>query len=457
MRKWLAIARREYLAAVRTRSFLIGVVLIPLLMIAGGTVPALLMGREATDDKRVAVLDRSAKSRVAEALQTEALRRDRRGILDPRTGLQVLPRYLIERIAPAAGEKALSLQRVELSNRVRSGELLGFIEIEPGVYDRPGQPATAPARQDGISFGSDPDSAIRYYSIRHAYFPFVQWAGHVINQAVQSQRMIAAGLDPKVIDPMLRGVSIQARGLARQDSRTGRIIDAPAENRLMGFFVPFALAMMIFMLTVLGATPMVQGVVEEKMQRIAEVLLASVSPTTLMTGKLLGMVGVSLTMGVAYLIPLFFIGAYLGMAEYVSAGLAIWFAVFLVCSVLMFGSLSIAIGSACTSTKETQTLLMPLMLLASLPVFVLPAVIQNPGGRLATILSIVPPTAPAIMISRIAVPPGVPWWSAPAAMASVLLGAATCVWLAGRIFRVGILMQGKGASLTDLWRWIWRG
>ena len=154
-----------------------------------------------------------------------------------------------------------------------------------------------------------------------------------------------------------------------------------------------------------------QGVVEEKMQRIAEVLLGSVPPFELMLGKLLGMVGVSLTIG----------GGLPGRRRTgrrtttaspstCPPALLAWFLVFLALAVLMYGSLFIAVGAACTRHEGDAEPALPVMLLACCRCSCWATCCSEPNGTVATALSFFPFATPMLMMARQAVPPGVPWW-----------------------------------------------
>jgi ABC-2 type transport system permease protein len=123
----------------------------------------------------------------------------------------------------------------------------------------------------------------------------------------------------------------------------------------------------------------------------------------------------------------------------------------------MFGSLFIAVGAAATDVKDTQTLLMPIMLIACLPFFALGPIMQEPNGTIARVCSFFPFSTPMLLVARQSVPPGVPAWEMAAGIAIVLLTTLVCLWAAGRIFRVGILMTGKGAKFTEMVRWVFRG
>jgi ABC-2 type transport system permease protein len=220
---------------------------------------------------------------------------------------------------------------------------------------------------------------------------------------------------------------------------------------------PFGLLMLMFMVVMVGATPLMQGVVEEKMQRIAEVLLGSVRPFQLMFGKLLGTVGVSLTLVAVYIGGAYYAANKYGYADRLPAEIVGWFFAYQVLAIILYGSLFIAVGAACSDMKETQSLMWPVMVMAMLPMFVAFIVIREPNSPFATWASFFPPATPMLMIARQAVPPGIATWQPVLGIVLVLLTALFCVYAAGRIFRVGILMQGKGAKIGDMVRWVIRG
>ena len=193
------------------------------------------------------------------------------------------------------------------------------------------------------------------------------------------------------------------------------------------------------------------------MQRIAEVLLGSVSPFELMLGKLLGMVGVSLTMAAVYLAGAYAALARLGYIQFFPFHIVGWFLLFLALAVWMYGSLFIAIGAAVTDMKEAQSLMTPVMLVVILPMFVMQNVLREPNSSLSLMMSLVPPATPMLMIIRQAVPPGVPLWQPLLGVALVVITSFLCVFGAGRVFRVGILMHGKGGKLSEIIRWAVRG
>jgi ABC-2 type transport system permease protein len=447
MRKVLVIALRDYNAAVRTKAFLIGLLIMPVMMGGSLLMQWLLQGFHDTKDKRFAVVDRTPGAKLLPVIEAAADLYNRTKLFDDR-GTQVEPRLVIEPVGPADDSPAaVDDLRERLSQRVRNGEIFGFLEVGPDALALP--PSAAGPE--------DSRRTIRYQSNRPTYLTFPHLMQTVLNQAVREARGREEELSDEQIRALTYPVTFESKGLSRRDPVTGKVEDATKQSEIAPFAVPFGLMMLMFMVIMMGASPLMQGVVEEKMQRIAEVLLGSVRPFQLMLGKLLGMTGVSLTMAAVYLGGALWAAHRYGFAEYVPAELLAWFFLFQALASLMYGSLFIAIGAVCSDMRETQNFLWPVMLLATLPMFVIVNVLQEPSSAVSTGLSFFPFATPSLMIARQAVPPGVPWWQPVAGVAGVLLTTLLCVWAAGRVFRVGLLMQGKGARLGEVARWVFRG
>jgi len=455
LRKILVIALREYNAAVRTKAFVVSLVFLPVLMLGSFTVQALLRDKVDTSAKHFAVIDRTEGEGVLAALQAATRQRNETELRDP-SGKQVKPEYVLERVAPADSEEAQQALRLEQSERVRRGELDGIIEIGPDV-DEAAPPAADLPRFDGPEPNFEERLSVRFQAHSHTAHEFPEWLRHSVSAAVKERRCRRLGLSVAQVDQTVRQVPILERGLSIWDPHEQKIRDGGEVNRMASFLLPTGLVMLMFMMIFVGASPLLQGVLEEKTQRIAEVLLGSVRPFPLMLGKLLGTVGVATTLGAVYLGGAYLGARHYGLTEYISPQVMAWFLVYQTLGVLLFGSLFIAVGSACTSAQEAQTLLMPVMVVAMIPLFVLVNVITEPNGALATGLSLFPTAAPTLMVARLALSPGLPMWQPLLGVVSVLLATLACVWAAGRIFRVGLLAQGQGAGFRDMMRWVWRG
>ncbi len=358
------------------------------------------------------------------------------------------PFFRVEAVAPSADTpEAMAGQRADLSERVRNGELFGFLDIGPDVLQPP-----------SLADDAEDRHGIRYQSNRPTNESFPRLMRTFLAPRVQELRFREAGLQAPLekVREVMRPVTLESKGLTRRNPITGEIEDATLQSRFAPVAVPMGFMMLMFMIIMMSATPLMQGVVEEKMQRIAEVLLASVRPFDLMLGKLLGMTAVSLTITAVYLGGVYWSAQHYGFAEYIPGHLLAWFVVFQALAALMYGSLFIAIGAACTDMKETQNLMWPVMMLAVMPMFLLGSVLQEPNSSVATGLSFFPFATPMLMIVRQSVPPGVETWQPVVGAVVVLATTMLCVWAAGRVFRVGILMQGKGAKLGEMMRWVFR-
>lgn len=460
MRKTWVIAVREYLAAVRTKAFIVVLLIMPLLMGGSALLQILFKNVRDTEDKHFAVIDRSG-GKLYEKLQNAAKENNDKAI-DPSTGKQTQPKFILEEARPDTDdEKALAQLRLALSDRVRQGELMGFLEIGPEILTKvPELPA--PKLTEPEFAADDGNTLLRYYTNRPTFQDFVLFSMRVLAPEVQKQRTATLKLNIKSgdFDNLLKAmqpVPIAQKGLSTYNAKTDTIEEATEQSKFAPVMVPLVLMMLMFMVVMMSATPLMQGVLEEKMLRISEVLLGSVTPFKLMMGKLIGGVGVSLTMAAVYLCGGYWAAHRFGFAEYLAPSLIGWFLVFQVLSALMFGSLCIAVGAACTDMKEAQTMLLPIMLVACIPMFLLGSLLREPNGPVVSSMSFFPFATPMLMVAREAVPPGIPLWHLLVGIVLVLATTLLCVWAAGRIFRVGILMQGKGAKFSEIIRWVFRG
>jgi ABC-2 type transport system permease protein len=221
--------------------------------------------------------------------------------------------------------------------------------------------------------------------------------------------------------------------------------------------VPIVLFFLMFMLVMMGAMPLLQSTMEEKTQRIAEVLLGSLQPHQFMTGKVVGGLLVSLTGALVYVAGgVFFMGR-MGLKDLIPFHVIPWFFAFLILEIVMVGSILAAIGSACNDPKDAQNMTFPAMIPVFLPMFIFMPVLQEPTSAFATWLSLFPLFTPMLMLIRTASPVGIPAWQPWVGLAEVLVFTVFIVWVGGRIFRVGILMQGGPPKIAKMIKWAFRG
>ena len=439
MKKMLTVARTEYLNAVRSKAFLLGLIMLPIFTVGGIVIPQLLRNQVDVRDRRLAVWDRSGK--MFPLLQADATARNERQIYEwnkDQRGAQNQPAFRLERWTPAHGQE--NDAEFILSERVRRKELFGFLIIG----------------KDALNTDGGADAPVSYYTDTPTYTELPEWIESVFNREAQKMRLDSANLDRNLIARLTRHTPLQRLGLATLEVSGGetKVVKAKHENELVTMGIPIISMMLLFMLVMSSAPALLNAVLEEKLQKIAEVLVSSVSPFELMMGKVLGGVLVSLTLSVLYLSAVI-----LALWRYHALGVVppshyFWFLFFQLLALLIFGSLFSAIGSACSEIRDAQSMMTPAMLMFILPMFVWLPIIQSPTSAFARTCSLIPPFTPMLMMLRISVPPGPAMWEV--ALGAVLTTGfmLLCVWASAKIFRIGILSQGQSPSYGRLIRWM---
>jgi ABC-2 type transport system permease protein len=432
MNKTLTIARNEFLAAVRSKAFIIGLLMLPLIMLVSVGIQEFARDHVDTQERKFAIIDHTGN--LGPILSAAAqLRNDEvaGGPEKEATGGPFTPEII-------ALDQPLPELRLELSERIRGGDLFAFIEIPVDIVDLNG---TTP----------------RYHSEEPTYRDLPKWLIQTLTVLVRELRFEKVNIDAHTRAQFKRldqPISLDRLGLLERDALTGDIAAARKVDKVRAFVIPIALSVLLYMIVLTTTPQMLNTVLEEKMGRISEVLLGSVSPFQLMLGKLLGCLWVTSILAGLY------IGCALGVAHYhemsnaVPLDLIAWFALYLLLAIFFYGSIFIAIGSACNDIKDAQAAMMPVMLVVIMPMLLLPVILKNPNGPLAVGMSLFPPATPTLMTLRIALQPGPPLWQP--LLALVLTTATTigCIWAAGKIFRTGILMQGKSATFREMLRWV---
>lgn len=455
--KTLVIARREFMAAVKTKGFIVGVILMPLLMAGGIILQALTKDIVDLSTKKAVVIDRSPDQQLSALLLRATERRNK--TIDEQK--QNKPKFEFTVIDATD----LDTARYKTSQQIRSGELVAMVEIGPDVLSpkrkEPSstQPAISMDRTDPyatIEATNDPNSLVYYTTNRPTYTEMREF----VQQTLQP-RIVAARLNQSqvTIDAItqLAGSLVVPRGLAEKDATTGAITFEPRKNEIVIIVLPLVMVVLMFIVVLVGASPLTTNIIEEKQLRIAEVLLGSVTPFQLMMGKLLGGVATSLTLGVIYVTGAFIVAQRMGVLHLLSPSLIAWFVVFTIVASLMYGALFVVAGAAATNIKEAQALVTPMMLIVVLPMFLIGPILSDPHGMIAQAGTFFPLSAPLVTMMRLGIPPAPPWWHPIAAV--ILSGGMTVllVWIAGRVFRAGFLLVGRPASVRELIGWILRG
>ena len=223
---------------------------------------------------------------------------------------------------------------------------------------------------------------------------------------------------------------------------------------LSNFMIPFASLMLLLMASMTGGQYLLTTTVEEKSNRVVEVLLSAVSPLELMTGKIVGQMGVGLSLltiynGVGIGALVFF-----NRGDLVSPITYLYIFVFFILAYFMFASLMAAIGSAVNDLREAQSLMTPVMMMMILPYIFFMPVIRSPNSMFSTITSFIPPISPFIMIMRVASNDPPPVWQVLMAIGLNAIAVVLFLWFAAKVFRVGLLMFGKPPNIRTLIKWV---
>jgi len=417
-----------------TKAFILSIIVVPIMMVVGGLVPKLMKDRSAAIDKTIVVIDDTGQ--LMPALQREADDHNTNEIKDPKTLERISPKYILE---AGPGKNISDTDRLALSDRIRKEEIFAFVELPADLL------ATPPGQFRELKF----------YSQKITSSGERRWFERALQRAIQSQRLRSAGIDPAVVEKSRLPLWMEGKALYKQDA-SGKIVEAAEGERELSFVLPIGVMMTMF-LAVMMSQYMLQSTIEEKQQRIAEVLLGSINPTQLMMGKLLANIAVSLTMVSLYLLGGYVMAQRFQMTDLIPYRLIGWILLFQVFGVVMYGSIFGAVGAACSELRDAQGLMMPVMLLLIMPMFLWFAVMEDPNSNLALGLSLVPTMTPMFMPFRMALNPELPMWQPLLGLAIAALSAWLCIFAAGRVFRIGILMQGKPPKMIELLRWTVRG
>ncbi len=438
MNKIWTLFKREYRAAVRTKSFIISLLLVPIMM-GGGFAAMIIMDKNKdTDDKRFVVIDHSGlmTGPLNEALEA----RNSKEIFHTHTGDKIDAVYLVEYMEPDLQDP--EGQRLALSGRVESQELYAFIEIGPDIL----HPA-----------GEGKQAYLKYYS-QHSFNDQIRyWFQNVVNNNLRELRATELNLDEAQAEDLLWWINVEGMGLVTVDKKTGEQQEAEKTNELQTFMVPYVLLILMFMLVMMSAIPQLSSVMEEKNEKIAEVLLGTITPFQFMMGKVMGGIGVSLTTAAIYVTAGVLTLKYIGMESLIPVDVLPWFFIFTILFILMVGSGMAALGATCNDNKDAQSLTFPGILPAIIPMFLIAPVIANPTGPFATTIALIPPFTPTVMVMRMASSVTIPMWQPVVGLIGVILFTIFTVWIGARIFRTAILIQGQKPSLATLYKYAFKG
>lgn len=442
MNKISIIIRREYLTRVKKKSFIIMTILGPILMASIWIVPVYL-ATLSEEQHTVQVLDESGlfidRFRNTENIDFQKIETD----------LETAKKL----ISKGKDQTLLYIPSTEIS--VPGGGIL-YSSSQPSI---------------------DVTSQIK----------------NIMKRQVESLKLQAHGVDPEILRSIKTSINLSTIRIDEEGNEKKSFTEV---SLILGIFSGLLIYLFIF---IFGAQVM-RGVIEEKSNRIVEVIVSSVKPYQLMMGKIVGVALVGLTQFLLWVFLTFVIvsGFQLSLGDTtqlsstetmysnqgkilnpeqlsefsedvqkqdsriyqileaissINYGVMVGsFLFFFLGGYLLYAALFAAIGSAADNETDTQQFMLPVTIPLILSMVMIGFITNNPGSNVAFWFSIIPLTSPIIMMTRI--PFGVPYWEIALAMGLLVLGFLFTTWLAAKIYRTGILMYGKKVNYKELWKWI---
>jgi ABC-2 type transport system permease protein len=440
--KIILIAWREFRHTALTKGFIFGAVALPVIMFGViAVIPKLLTEKSPPLVGEIVVIDptgtvlpraqeilarkRTLQEKIQDLAETPPADTGSRLEAAAELGSQEEQRIEVTWRAAAEGETADGLKALLAKGSLIAGASIGADALDPS--------------KEASSFELFIPSSL---SPKH-----VGQVSRALRKAVEEERIARSGVDKALLArlsdlPAPRTLRISPEGSEAK------------ENTELRFIVPAAFLFLLLICVFTSANYLLTTTIEEKSNKVMEVLLAAASPMQLLAGKILGYSAVSAVMLVMY--------GGLGVAGLSAAAMMdlvpvlhlVYLGIFFIMAYFMVASMMSAVGSAVSDLREAQSLVGPVMMVLVVPLMLWMPIVQNPNGMLATIAGFVPPATPFVMILRLtAATEPIPLWQT---IASIVWGFACAfgmLWLAARIFRVGVLMQGKPPTPRELVKW----
>ncbi|MBR1995354.1 MAG: ABC transporter permease [Alistipes sp.] len=425
------IVGREFRARVRKKSFIITTLLMPVLMIGLMVAPALIMEYSQGEQKRIAVIDESGL--VAPQLQSD---------------------------------EAMAFETVDLAVEEARNSLADHFAI---LYI-------------GSDILSNP-SNVRLYANASTSIMLEEQITSQIEQVIENEKLKAYQIDN--LDQILAEVETHVSMQTFRNDKTEEEAQS-GQSSIVATALGYILGFVLYMFLLIYGAMVMQSVIEEKNSRVLEVMVSSVKPFQLMMGKILGVASVAIVQVAIWGVLIFGVGSFvlpqlmpaeaMMGAEAMEAGVATnvdpemlqvvsamtdsaYLAKIFICLILfvfggflLYSAMFAAIGSAVDSVQDAQQLQTPVMLPIILGLLMMLAVINDPNSPIAFWFSVIPFTSPIVMMARI--PYDIPMWEIVLSLVLLYASFMVMVWLAAKIYRVGIFMYGKKPSLKELWKWM---
>lgn len=421
MKKILAVIKREYLQIVRTKGFIIGTILGPVLMSLFIIVPVLMSVVSVAQQETIAVIDATGeifpemKARLNHKLKDGSLR------------------YILEEYRIGAD---VDLLKEELNQKVLAKELSSYIYIP-----------------ENIVTGGEAEYVSEHVSDFDKTRNFI----NVLNSIIIGKRLTEEGLDPQEIGKLLSRISMTTKKVTKRGVE---------EDTGGTFIIAYFLVLILYMTLIFYGQTILRSVIEEKSSRVVEIMLSSLKPFQLMAGKIFGIAAVGFTQYTIWALFGLGLSTYGGtmISKFIPQSASftmptlpphifLYFVIFFILGYFLFSTLFAAIGSTVNTEKEAQQLQTPVIMLLVIPLLLIMFIMRSPDSSLSVILSMIPFFAPTLMLLRVCIlmPP---FYQVGGAIVILILTTLLMIWLTAKIYRVGILMYGKRPSFREIAKWM---
>jgi ABC-2 type transport system permease protein len=437
MHKILTVAWREFRHTAMTKAFVFGAIVMPILMMALFILVVPLMMESNTTPLQGTVIV-VAPEDVATELEAQITK----GGTAIKEVVDQLPKTITnDPIASAMlgnqSETDISILIApnnnldSLKDQVRNGDYAGLIVVPESIIQT-----------------DDSDEQLSLF-IPSSFSPnHTDILTTATSRSVVNVRLRRLGHEPEDIRELVR----RPRTIATRLSDDG---GEEKDNEFARRIIPMAFMMLIWIATFTSGNYLLTTTIEEKSNKVMEVLLSAISPMKLLAGKILGQAGVS-----AVILCMYGSAALAGLVTFALLDLIpfshlLMFVIFFVIAYFMIATIMAAVGSAVSELRDAQSLMGPVMLILIIPLALWPVLSEHPNGMIATISSFTPPLLPFVMILRVtASTEPVALWQIVLSIGIGFGSVIVMVWMCARIFRIGILMQGKPPNIIQLVKWI---
>ena len=413
MKKILTVAKWEFVEKVKTKAFVISLILTPAIIIFFSIAPTLLSGKESDTIKVIGFVDTSG-------IYFKPMEKK----LAPYTIEKNQPAYILINLAGNnKNNKTDSLKKIG-DKDVLNGKVEGYILIDNGGTD---------------------SVSIEYRSKSVGNFNDTQRFSDAFNDSRVERKLKAEGISPSIMEYISKNIELKPVKL-EESGKEGNA------DFLTTFFTAFIFIMLFFMLIMLSGQMLVRSLVEEKSNRLIEIIISSCTADELLTGKIFGLGALGLFQIMIWaMIAVSLLGA--SVIPYTAFQNILPMFVYFLLGSVFFTAIFVGIGSIVTTEQEAQQITTYLSFVLLLPIVMILPLMENPNSILIKVLSYIPLTLPTTMILRLNIAP-VPFYIISITIVIMMVSIYFAIKFASKIFRIGILSYGKRPSLKELGEWI---